>query len=68
MTIRSSSDGRLARARKTLNLVDEHRARVELILGVDDHHDLRVPAIADGDRDQRPREKVAMVILIAGLP
>jgi hypothetical protein len=39
----------LASARKALNLVDEHRARVKLIPGIDDHHDLRVPAVADGD-------------------
>ena len=53
-------DRRLAGAGQSLDLVDQHATRVELILGVDDHHDLRVPAVADRDRDERPREKVAV--------
>ena len=53
-------DRRLTGVREALDLVAEHAARVELILGVKDHHRLRVPAVADGDRHQRPAEQVAM--------
>ena len=61
-------DRRLAGAGQSLDLVDQHATRVELILGVDDHHDLRVPAVADRDRDERPREKVAVMVPVAGFP
>ena len=61
-------DRRLTRAGEALDLIGEHRARVELVLGVDDHDRLRMPAVADRDCDQRPAEKVALMIRIAGLP
>src|SRR5262245_21870816 len=61
-------DRRLAGAGQSLDLIDEHAARIELLLGVDDHHDLCVPTVADGDLDQRLRQKVAVVVPVAGFP
>ncbi len=61
-------DGRVARAREMLDLIDEHRTGVDLILAVDDHHGLSMPAVADGNRHQRLAEKMAVVIAVAGLP
>ena len=61
-------DGGLARARELRHLIGEHRAWIELILDVDRHDRLRVPAVADRNRDQRLAENVAEVVMVAGLP
>ncbi len=61
-------DRRAARARETLDLIDEHCARVDLVLAVDHHHRLGMPAVSDRDRHQRPAQKVAMVVPVAGFP
>ena len=61
-------DGGVARAREMLDLIDQDRTGVDLILAVDGHHGLRMSAVADGDRHQRLAQKMAVVIAVAGLP
>ena len=61
-------DGGVARAREMLDLIDQDRTGVDLILAVDGHHGLRMSAVADRDRHQRLAQKMAVVIAIAGLP
>ena len=61
-------DRNLTVAREAIDLIGQHPAGIELVLVLDRHDHLPMPAVADGNRNESAAEQVTVVVQIAGLP